>query len=159
LVRQQFPLCFGLPVEKETPKVDVRKPTWDQGNGKKPRLLERNLIKVEVKGKDRLLLRGEPFPLEDLTKQVKEMIGNPDQHPDYAESPKRAIVSLGNDRDADYDHYLAVYNALKAAYTQLWEEKAQQDYQQAYEALTKDQQKAIRQHIPMVISEAEPTAF
>ncbi|MEL6925236.1 MAG: biopolymer transporter ExbD, partial [Bacteroidota bacterium] len=53
--------------------------------------------------------------------------------------------------------YIEVYNELKGAYNELWNEKAQQSYGQYYEELAKEYQIAIRNQIPLVISEAEPS--
>ncbi len=82
---------------------------------------------------------------------------NPQGRPGLARNPKRAIISLQNDRSTNYATYLAVYNELKGAYNELWEEAARQRYQKSYQELSKQDQKSIRDDIPLVISEAEPT--
>ena len=58
------------------------------------------------------------------------------------------------------DRYLTVYNELKAAYTELWNEQASKRFRkETIEECTKEQQSEIKRDIPFVISEAEPTAF
>lgn len=84
---------------------------------------------------------------------------NPTKREDLAESPDRAIVSLKNDRGTKYKTYLEVYNELMGAYNELREEEAQKRFKRPYDKLNVDQKKAINSAIPLVISEAEPTAF
>jgi len=85
---------------------------------------------------------------------------NPDSSAEMAESPKHAIISLKNDRGTNYEAYLKVYNALKAAYDELWDEKAQELYGKPYsDDMPFEQRRAIKSAIPMVISEAEPSDF
>jgi len=75
------------------------------------------------------------------------------------EITKNAIISLQNDRQTSYETYVEVYNELKGAYNELWEAAAQNQYQIAYAKLPKLQQNEIRKQIPLVISEAEPSAY
>ncbi len=62
-----------------------------------------------------------------------------------------------HDRGTSYTAYLEVYDALKAGYHRLWDEVAQDTYGTNYDFLDKAQQTAVREIVPMVISEAEPT--
>jgi len=73
---------------------------------------------------------------------------------------------LKNDRGTAYETYLKVYNELRAAYNELWDEEAEKlypgDFEKAerkFEDMPFAYRKAIRDKIPLVISEAEPTAF
>jgi len=91
---------------------------------------------------------------------AKAFISNPDNDEELAESPKHAIISLRNDRGTNYKVYLRVYNALKAAYDELWDEKSQELYGKPYsDDMPFSERKAIKTAIPMVLSEAEPTNF
>jgi len=122
-------------------------------------LKERNVISVLVNKENKLLLRGKRFKVEKLTDTVKSMILNRSQNITCPENPRKAIVSLKNDRDTDYEVYLTVYNALKRAYDELWEEEAQSIFGKSYDNLKKEEIRMIKQKIPFVLSEAEPTAF
>ena len=67
---------------------------------------------------------------------------------------------MKNDRGTDYETYLNVYNELKGAYDELWDELSQRRYGMPYsDEMPFAQRKAIRAEIPMVLSEAEPTNF
>ena len=74
-------------------------------------------------------------------------------------SPTKAIVSLKNDRGTSYNAYMEVYNELRAAYNEIWDEQAQIRYGKNYDDCTKAEQKGIRDDFPLVISEAESTSF
>ena len=71
--------------------------------------------------------------------------------------PGTRVVSLTHDRGTAYRRYLAVYDALKLGYHDLWDAASLKRYGVLYDHLTKAEQTAIRVKVPMVISEAEPT--
>jgi len=65
------------------------------------------------------------------------------------------IVSLVTDTAAVYSTYIAVYDEIKAAYTNLRNEAAQAHYKKDFDVLDKSQRKVIIRQIPMIISEAD----
>ncbi len=138
----------------------VKLPPWSEEEPDITRLKTRNVYSVLVNAQNELLVRGERMGLDMLRENTKEFISNPQQREDYAESPTRAIISLKNDRGTNYETYLQVYNELKAAYTELWNDLSLRKYGVPYsEEMPFAQRKAIRDEIPFVISEAEPTSF
>lgn len=138
----------------------VKLPPWSDEEPDITRLKERNVYSVLVNAQNQLLVREEPMRLADLRENAKEFIANPRRMENMAESPKNAIISLKNDRGTNYETYLAVYNELKGAYDELWDELAQRRYGEPYsEDMPFAQRKAIKTEIPMVLSEAEPTNF
>ncbi|PPK85591.1 biopolymer transport protein ExbD [Neolewinella xylanilytica] len=138
----------------------VKLPPWSDEEPDITKLKERNVFSVLVNADNQLLVRDEPARIGELRERAKEFIMNPANRPDLAEGPKNAIISLKNDRGTDYDTYLAVYNELKGAYDELWSELSQRRYGEPYsEEMPFAQRKAIRDEIPMVLSEAEPTNF
>lgn len=139
--------------------VLVKLPPWSDEPPPELQLNERNVFSVLVNSENQLLVRNEPTDIDDLRERCKEFIMNPEGLKTLAKSPKQAIVSLKNDRGTEYKTYLLVYNELKAAYNELREEAAQSRYGKSFEYLTKDQQRAIRTDIPLVLSEAEPSDF
>ena len=138
----------------------VKLPPWSDEEPDIAKLKERNVFSVLVNADNQLLVRDESARIGELRERAKEFIMNPSNRPDLAEGPTNAIISLKNDRGTDYDMYLAVYNELKGAYDELWDELAQRRYGEPYsEEMPFAQRKAIRSEIPMVLSEAEPTNF
>ena len=140
--------------------ITVKLPPWSEEPPETERLKSRNVFSVLVNAQNQLLVRGEPVAIEDLRERAKEFIANPTQRPDLAERPTRAIISLKNDRGTNYNTYLTVYNELKGAYNELWDELSQRKYGIPYnEDMPTAYLKEIRKESPMVLSEAEPTAF
>ncbi|MEL7160445.1 MAG: biopolymer transporter ExbD [Bacteroidota bacterium] len=138
----------------------VKLPPWSDEEPDITKLKERNVYSVLVNAQNQLLVREEPMRLGNLRENAKEFIMNPNNMPNMSESPKNAIISLKNDRGTEYETYLAVYNELKGAYEELWDELANKRYGEPYtEDMPFAQRKAIRSEIPFVISEAEPTNF
>ena len=134
-------------------------PPWSEDEPDITKLKERNVYSVLVNAQNQLLVRNEPMRTRDLRKNAKEFIWNPEKRPDYAEEPTKAIISLKNDRGTKYETYIEVLNELKGAYNELRNEEALRKYGKEFEFLEKVDQKEIRSRIPLVISEAEPTAF
>ena len=140
--------------------ITVKLPPWSEEDPETQRLKERNVYAVLVNAGNELLVRGQPMRVSDLRDNAKEFIANPNGRSDYAEKPTMAIISLKNDRGTEYRTYLAVYNELKGAYNELWDELAQRKFGVPYsDDLPLAQRKAKKDEIPMVLSEAEPTNF
>ncbi|HMQ49954.1 MAG TPA: biopolymer transporter ExbD [Saprospiraceae bacterium] len=140
--------------------ITVKLPPWSEEEPDITQLKSRNVFSVLVNAQDQLLVRGEIMRVAELRESAKTFIGNPYNAPNMAESPSKAIISLKNDRGTSYGAYLKVYNELKAAYTELWDELSQRKYGVPYsDDMPFAYKKAIRDEIPFVLSEAEPTSF
>ena len=133
----------------------VRPPSRDQP----PPVHSRNVFSVKINYANQLLIEGKPLPLEKLRQQAKEFILNPAKRHDLADSPSVAVILLQNDRSTNYHTYLSVYNELKGAYNELWEEAAQNRHGMPFDRLSRNQQKAIRERIPLVTSENDVVEF
>ena len=118
---------------------------------------DNNVLSVKINGQDELLIEGEEISANLLKSRAKEFLINPQNRSDLPSSPKKAVISLQNDRGTTYQKYIEVYNELKAAYAELWEEAALKAYAKSYEDLNIIQQRAVKKEIPLVISEADPT--
>ena len=136
--------------------IKVKLPPWED-DPVQINLNEKNVLTVKINSQDELLVEGEQMNIDLLKLKAKDFIMNPLKRKDMPNNPKKAIVSLQNDRGTTYTTYLNVYNELQAAYNELWEEAAQREFAQSYEDLSKAQKNSIRAEIPLVISEAEPT--
>jgi biopolymer transport protein ExbD len=121
---------------------------------------ERNVFAVQINGNDGLLVRGkEEKDVKNIKDRLKKFIMNYGKDPGSSKSPKLAVVSLLNDNGTSVKMYVAVYDQLKAAYNELWDESAMNQFGRHYDDLTKDERKGIRADIPLVISEAEPSNY
>lgn len=138
----------------------VKLPPWSDEPPETLELISRNVFSVLVNAENNLLVRGEPTRVEDLRARAKEFIMNPTNREDLSQSPTKAIISLKNDRGTNYKTYIDVYNELKGAYDELWDEECRKRYGVAYsEELPIEYRREIKAKIPMVLSEAEPTAY
>jgi len=125
--------------------ITVKLPPWSEEEVDATKLKTRNVFSVLVNANNQLLVRDEPANIEELN---------------LAEKPTKAIISLKNDRGTNYETYLEVYNELKAAYNELWNEEAQRKYGTDYsDKMPREYKKAIKGKIPFVLSEAEPTSY
>lgn len=138
----------------------VKLPPWSDEEPDITQLKTRNVYSVLVNAQNMLLVRGEEMDIDDLREKTIEFISNPKRREDLAEAPNKAIISLKNDRGTSYGTYLEVYNELKAAYYELWDELSRQKFGVPYsDEMPIAQQKVIKGEIPFVISEAEPTSY
>ena len=139
--------------------VLVKLPPYSEEPPPEMKLNSRNVYSVLVNAQNQLLVRGTPMDINELKRNTMIFIANPDKRSDMSEDPQKAIISIKNDRGTKYKTYLEVYNELKAAYDELWEEAAMAKFGKNLDDLTNLQQKEIKDAIPLVISEAEPTKF
>ena len=140
--------------------ITVRLPEWSEKPPEEINLKKRNVFSVLVNAQNQLLVRNEPAKIEELRDRAKEFIMNPNSNPELAEAPNSAIISLKNDRGTKYGIYIEVYNELKAAYNELWDEESMNLFGVHYsDELANAKKDKIKEKIPFVLSEAEPTAF
>lgn len=138
----------------------VKLPPWSDEEPDITQLKTRNVYSVLVNAQNMLLVRGEEMDIEQLREKTIEFIANPQRREDLAEAPNKAIISLKNDRGTSYATYLEVYNELKAAYYELWDDLSRRKFGVGYsDDMPIAQQKVIKAEIPFVISEAEPTSY
>ena len=136
---------------KLPPYEDIKKPP--------PPISPRNILTVKLNKENALLVESKILDISELKEATKNFILNPTRSDQLAKSPTQAVVSLQNDRETSYKAYIAVYNELKAAYEELWNTRSLQHYGKDYSLLNIAAQRKIRNQIPQIISEAEPTNF
>ena len=133
---------------------------------------ERNILNIRI-NKDNYLMIGDDYvALEDVKPRAKEFIANPENRPDLPElKPKQVkllgqrmvtenhVISVQTDRGTSYGVYFQVQDQLVAAYNELRDELAKQEFGYKYEFLSKEEQEAIREVYPQKISEAEPKQY
>jgi len=138
--------------------IMVRLPPWTPDETVTD-MASRNVFKILINADDKILAREIEIPITKLKEEIKTFISNPNQEKNLASDPKKAVVSLQNDRSTSYKSYLSVYNEIKSAYNELRNEQAQLRHQRSFNACSTFQQREIRKDIPLVISEAEPTDY
>ena len=137
-----------------------------------PPIKQRNVFTVLANANDQLLVEGELLDVSELRDAAKEFIANPANKEDLPEKKQeevpyfgtvmvsKQVISLQNDKGTSYDLYIQVQNELAAAYNELRNELALNEFGVSYDYLVengvKDKVKAIRKIYPQRISEAEP---
>jgi len=103
-----------------------------------------------------------------LKDKVKEFLTNPANLPNLPEKRERdiegfgpvmvsrAVVSLQNDRGTSYNAYIQVQNELVKAFNEVRDEFAMLHFGKKYNFLEEDQQRIVREAVPMNLSEREP---
>lgn len=147
-------------------------PDENQPKNDDVKIKERNILQVMINRNNELMCNGEVIAVKDLRERAKDFISNPN---DDANNPeliavdvpyfgniritKNHVISVQNDGDTSYKAYFDVQNELVAAYNELRNEISNAKWQKNYEALTDDQQKAVRVIYPQKISEAVPKTY
>ncbi|GAA3645834.1 ExbD/TolR family protein [Flavivirga jejuensis] len=99
---------------------------------------KKNIFTVMLNGNDQLMVEDELMEIGDLRKAAIEFLDNGgDKSCDYckgkkdeasSDNPDKAIISLKNERETTYKIYIAVQNELVAAYNELRDRRAQEQF-------------------------------
>ncbi len=150
----------------------VLPPPIDPNAPPPPPVRERNVFVVLIDFQDRILVEGQLGNINTLREQTKEFLVNINNDPNLPEKTLRdidnlgqievskGVISLQNDRGTSYEMYIAVQNELASAINELRDELSSERFGMRFGELTdEDLIKAIREAVPMQISEAEPKAI
>lgn len=135
-----------------------------------PPIKERNIFTVLVNSNDQLLVEDEYLEISELRAKAMEFIdNNGDGSCAYckgygistsSDNPVKAVISLQNDRGTSYGMYVKVQNELVAAYEDLREIYAENEYGRSYRGMDPEEDeeiiKEIKNAYQQKISEAEP---
>jgi biopolymer transport protein ExbD len=137
-----------------------------------PPVKDRNLFKILVDAKGRLLVEEEEMSIGQLRKRVKNHVTNYGDDPDLAVSPSKAVISIKTDAKTPYDTYVEVLDEVWMAYREIWNQiartgqtprgepvdlpKTYSSYQEYYNSLEPGEDNKIRDAFGAQISIAEP---
>lgn len=107
-----------------------------------PIIKQKNIFTVLLNGKDQLLVEDDLMEIKDLRKAAKEFLDNNGdgscdfcngkKDPNSSDNPDKAIISLKNERETTYKTYIAVQNELVAAYNELRNTRALNQYGKSF---------------------------
>lgn len=129
---------------------------------------ERNIFVVLINSNNQLMVEGKLMMIEELKDACKEFIVNPNNSEDLPEKDLKdvpffgqvevgkGVVSLQNDRGTEYGMYIAVQDALIAAYNELRDDLSMKRFGKLFDNLPSEEQDAVKEIYPQRISEAEP---
>ena len=125
-----------------------------------PPVKERNMLKILVSEQGAVLLEDKPSAVNRIRDEVKKHVTNEGQDPNYAESARKAVVSIKTARQTPYDSYVAVLDEVWMAYFEIWDAEARRlgypNYKEYVAELGEVKDNAVRDKIPAAISIAEP---
>jgi biopolymer transport protein ExbD len=147
-------------------------PTLPPDMPKPPPIKDRNVFVVLANSNDQLLVEGELMDISQLKEAAKEFIENPMNVETLPEKKpteiplfgtrqvSKQVISLQNDNGTSYELYIQVQNELAAAYNELRDQLARDEFGVSYQDLIDNKEKtkikAIKRVFPQRISEAEP---
>ena len=133
-----------------------------------PKYAKRNILQVLVNRNNQLAINGGIADVSTLKDRTIEFILNPSNRDDLPQKEiktidlfgpvevSKGIVSLQSDKGTSYEMYIAVQDQLTAAYNEMRNMKANEKWGKNFNDLSPEQQEAVRDVIPMAVSEAEP---
>lgn len=150
--------------------INRKLPPIDELTEEPPPIKERNIFTVLVNSNDQLLVEDEYLEISELRAKAMEFIdNNGDGSCTYckgygisasSDNPVKAVISLQNDRGTSYGMYVKVQNELVAAYEDLREIYAENEYGRSYKSMDPEEDeeiiKEIKNAYQQKISEAEP---
>lgn len=143
-------------------------PPYQPPTAEVPKIVKRNILQVLVNKDNMLQVNGDIMDISNLKDKALEFILNPtndENLPEKSVKPidllgnvevSKGVISLRSDVGTSYETYIAVQDQLATAYTEARDRKAMTKWGKKFNALSPDQQEAIKDWVPMAISEAEP---
>lgn len=133
-----------------------------------PPVKDRNVFTILLNSDNKLLVEEQYMEVSQLKEATKEFIENKSNEADKPEKKEKeipffgvypvskAVISVRNDNQTQYQAYLSVQNEIVAAYNELRNELAKSKFKKSFKELDEEEQDAIKDIYPMAISEAEP---
>ncbi len=128
-------------------------PTQEQDNAV---VKKKNVLEIVINGKDQMLIEEEPAKVQDVKEITMRFITNNGKDPNSSDNPQKAVINIKHARETSYKEYISVYNELIGAYNQLRNQYAKRKFGKAFEQLTDDQQKEVKDYYPQKIAEQVP---
>ena len=99
-----------------------------------------------------VLLDGQPISLFQIKQTIKPRIVSKIELP----SNKKLIVSIKTDRKTVYNAYIQALDQVKEAFFEVRDEYSNSKFGEKFDDLDEEQQKEVKDAIPIIISIAEP---
>jgi len=138
-------------------------------NIEKPSIKERNIVHIHVTNdSDSVFFNSRAISINDLPQLTKDYILSdksdtlkPELRFTEIENigecyQSKLIISISNDKDTKYDTYIKVQNQLLKAYELARNDMSKKYFNRQFDVLTDSEKKAIKELVPLRISEAEP---
>jgi len=139
--------------------VKTRLPKWDPNPPPSQEVNERNVLAVDVLEDGSLSVEENYMDFKDLKAEVITHMMNNGASDAYSDTYDEGVINLRTHPDAPYAGYVEAYSNVKAAFDEMRNKYAQDNYGKAYdEFLDNDEEKAwaedVREKRGLNISEA-----
>jgi hypothetical protein len=99
-----------------------------------------------------VLLDGQPISLFQIKNTIKPRIQSKIDLP----KNKKLIVSIKTDRKTVYNAYVSALDQVKMAFFEVRDEYSNARFGDTYDDLEEEEQKQVKEAVPIIISIAEP---
>lgn len=107
-----------------------------------------DLMTIAIDANDRLTCNGDTLTAKALEKRVETFV---------VERGSKHVIAVNTDRQASYDAYFAMQNAIVNGYANARDNMARKEYHKPFTQCTAEQRERITKLCPQRISEANPT--
>ena len=113
---------------------------------------EGDLMQILMNRQGMLLMNEEPAELNDVRQNIKQFVES------SASSPSKAVIGIKTAPDTPYEQYLVLLDEIKAAYAELRNEEAQNQFGRSYASLpeSSSELEKIKEAYPMKLSIVPP---
>lgn len=112
----------------------------------------RGVVTILINEHNEVMFNGEMILLHGIKEQLKLKIESKIELP----RTKKLIVSLKTDRKTIYNTYIKVLDQIKMAYFEVRDEYSNATFGDKFNDLDEEDQKVVKEAIPIIISIAEP---
>lgn len=126
---------------------------------------ERNLLRIALNSNNEIMVNNDLIAIAELKEITKRFIdNNGDNSCSFCEgeklttssdNPKKAVISLQNDRNTSYELFIKVQDELTKAYYEIRKNYSKKAFNKLPEDLTKEELKQVKEAYPFILSEAE----
>lgn len=130
-------------------------------------LLQKNTLEISVNSKNEIFIENEVINIDQLKDITKAFLDNNGdlsceycsglQDENSSDNPKKAVISLTNDKLTTYAFYIKVQDEITKAYYELRHRYIQTELKTLSDDLTKEELIKVREAYPFILSEAELT--
>lgn len=129
------------------------------------KIKEHNLLRIVINGNNEIMLEKDVIQISDLKDITKQFLDNNldgscnycngIKSPDASDNPKKAVISLQNDRNTSYNEFIKVQDELTKAIYELRLAYSKKTFKKLPEDLSKEELKTVKEAYPFILSEAE----
>ncbi|WP_046758893.1 ExbD/TolR family protein [Kordia jejudonensis] len=128
-------------------------------------LHEKNIFTIKLNRNNELMANNELITVDALRENIKAFVDNNDDESctychgekdvKLSDNPQKAVIAIQTDRQASYDNYIEVQNALVGAYYELRQELSRLKFNKNVDQLTEEEILELQESYPFRITEAD----